>query len=67
MGCDGIWEVKTNGDMVKWVKSRLDQKKEIGLIVQELLDELIAKDSAGSEYGMDNMSAILVKFNQTKK
>ncbi len=23
MGCDGIWEVKTNEDMVKWVSKKL--------------------------------------------
>ena len=26
MGCDGIWEVKSNEDMIKWVKKRLDSK-----------------------------------------
>lgn len=26
MGCDGIWEIKTNNEMVEWVKNRLDRK-----------------------------------------
>jgi serine/threonine protein phosphatase PrpC len=26
MGCDGIWEVKSNSEMVAWVKSRLEEK-----------------------------------------
>lgn len=62
MGCDGIWEIKTNVEMVDWVKSRLD-KKEFPKICEELLDELVSKDS-GNQYGMDNMSAILIKFNK---
>jgi len=32
-----------------------------------LLDDLVAKDSSGSEYGMDNMSSILIKFDRNKK
>jgi len=31
-----------------------------------LLDDLVAKDGANSEYGMDNMSAILIKFDKKK-
>lgn len=31
-----------------------------------MLDDLVAKDGANSEYGMDNMSAILIKFDKKK-
>lgn len=48
--------------MVEWVAKRLDAKKEQGKILEELLDELVAKDT-NREYGMDNMSAILITFN----
>lgn len=65
MGCDGIWEVKTNNDMIDWVRKRLDNNIPLQKITEELLDELVSRDS-GNQYGMDNMSAILVKFN-TKK
>jgi hypothetical protein len=34
-------------------------------IVEDLLDELVSKDS-GNQYGMDNMSAILIKFVKKK-
>lgn len=68
MGCDGIWEVKSNSEMVAWIRTRLEDKKmPVGKVIEELLDELVAKDSANSEYGMDNMSAILIKFDKTKK
>lgn len=49
--------------MVEWVGKRLAEKKESGIILEELLDELVAKDSS-REYGMDNMSSILIKFNK---
>ena len=61
MGCDGIWEQKSNEDMVKWVTKRLDSKKDNAKIVEELLDQLVAKDT-NREYGMDNMSSILINF-----
>ena len=63
MGCDGIWEVKSNGDMVDWIKKRLSKEVSHTSIVEELLDELVSKDS-GNLYGMDNMSTILVKFGK---
>ena len=32
MGCDGIWEIKTNKEMVEWVNKRLDKQQELGPI-----------------------------------
>lgn len=51
--------------MVEWVRKRLDNNAELKNITEELLDELISKDS-GNQYGMDNMSVILIKFNKKK-
>lgn len=52
--------------MVEWVKKRLSKPNvELKSITEELLDELVSKDS-GNQYGMDNMSAILIKFNTSK-
>jgi hypothetical protein len=48
--------------MVDWVKSRLD-RRDFKLICEDLLDELVSKDS-GNQYGMDNMSAILIRFGK---
>lgn len=46
--------------MVSWVNARLDKRK-FELICEDLLDQLVSKDS-GNQYGMDNMSAILIRF-----
>ena len=47
------------------MRRRLDNKAALKEIVEELLEELISKDS-GNQYGMDNMSAILIRFNKKK-
>jgi serine/threonine protein phosphatase PrpC len=39
MGCDGIWERKSNEVMVSWIRTRLLAKKEPIKILEELLDE----------------------------
>ena len=65
MGCDGIWQVKENHQMVDWVSKRIAKQTANKAILQELLDQLVSKDS-GNQYGMDNMSAILVKFDKKK-
>ena len=56
--------MKTSSDMIKWVKKRLESTKVLGDVLEELLMDLVAKDGNNSEYGMDNMSAILIKFNK---
>lgn len=63
MGCDGIWELWDNNQMAKWVSKQLEQKKAHGVILEELLDELVSKDGH-TQHGMDNMSAILIVFRR---
>lgn len=67
MGCDGIWEVKKSGEMIGWIQSRISKQKKLDQILKQLLSELVAKDNKQTEWGMDNMSAILIKFLKTKK
>lgn len=49
LGCDGIWEVKTNQFIIDFVGTRL--KKEIlpSRIAEELLDTLLAPDSSSKD------------------
>jgi serine/threonine protein phosphatase PrpC len=46
MGCDGIWETKTNEEMVDYIYDRLRNKKNPKDIVQELLYDIISPDYA---------------------
>lgn len=65
MGCDGIWQVKNNNQMVEWVSKRLAKSISSTNIVEQLLGELVSKDSS-NQYGMDNMSAMLITFDKKK-
>lgn len=47
--------------MVEWVGKRIQDGHEGTEILEELLDELVSKDNS-SQYGMDNMSSILITF-----
>lgn len=73
MGCDGIWETKTNEEMVEYIYERLKQKKELKAIVEELLNDIISPDytqTGKPKYfnpniskggiGCDNMTCILI-------
>lgn len=46
MGCDGIWETKSNEEMVEYIYDRLKQKKEMKTIVEEILYDIISPDYA---------------------
>lgn len=70
MGCDGIWEKKSNEEMVSYVYDKLKQQKEKGeedlkKIVYDLLQESIAEDVKEAQgVGCDNMTCILINFKK---
>lgn len=59
MGCDGIYEIKTNQELLDFVREKLLAKEKLETIVESLLDWILAKDTS-SGYGCDNMTTILV-------
>lgn len=44
MGCDGIWETKTNQQMVDYLYEKLRTKKDLKQIVRDLLEDIISPD-----------------------
>lgn len=58
MGCDGIWETKTNDEMVEYIYDRLKQKKELKAIVEELLHDIISPDY--TQTGKPSFSLLMV-------
>ena len=70
MGCDGIWEKKTNEEMVAYVYDKLKQQKEAGeddlkKIVSDLLHDSIAEDVKEAQgVGCDNMTCVLIVFKR---
>ena len=63
IGCDGIWETKTAEEICEFTNERLRMNPvgKISVIVGELLDLLIAKETTEG-MGCDNMSCIIVQY-----
>lgn len=63
IGCDGIWQrfVDNSQGLINIIKAHIGNAKPNRKIMEELLDELVAKDTM-SGIGCDNMTAILVKI-----
>lgn len=66
MGCDGIWEQKTNEEMIDWVANNDNyQKGNIEGAVKDLLLHTVSPSIAETEgKGCDNMTCIIIKFNK---
>jgi serine/threonine protein phosphatase PrpC len=47
--------------MIAWIQKRIDESVDLKDILDELLNELVAKDPNDYD-GTDNMTAILIKF-----
>lgn len=45
MGCDGIWETLSEKEIVDFIYGKLKEKTPLKMIVEELLDKLIAPDT----------------------
>lgn len=44
MGCDGIWETKSNEEMVEYIYDKFKKGKELREIVTDLLNDIISPD-----------------------
>ena len=63
MGCDGIWERKSNEEMVEYVYEKLKEEKTLKETVSDLLLDTIAPSIAETQgIGCDNMTCVLIKF-----
>lgn len=44
MGCDGVWETKSNQEMVDFIYERIHAGKESKMIIDDLLNDIISPD-----------------------
>jgi len=45
MGCDGIWEIKTNQENVDFVQQKLKEKETLKSTAEALISSLLAKSA----------------------
>lgn len=63
IACDGIWDCLTSQEAINLVLPRLNKGK-ISKIIEDIMDSVIAKDiNEKNGLGCDNMTCIVVKFN----
>jgi len=70
LGCDGIWDCKTNQEACDFVSERLKKNPSVKLskVLEELLDEILAPDIyTDTGVGCDNMTIIVVQFKKATK
>ncbi|XP_021860159.1 probable protein phosphatase 2C 27 isoform X1 [Spinacia oleracea] len=57
IGCDGIWDVFSNQNVVDFVRKRLQTHNDVKLCCKEVVEEAIKRDA------MDNLTVVIVSFH----
>jgi len=65
IGCDGIWETRTNQQIIDFVREKLEKEAKVSGAVELLLDDIIAPDTING-LGCDNMTCIVVSLTDKK-
>ncbi|CAJ0942637.1 unnamed protein product, partial [Mesorhabditis belari] len=66
VACDGIWNSMESQQVVDYVKERLEKKRSLADIVEELCDSCMAENTAGDGTGCDNMTVILIDLQKAQ-
>lgn len=67
IACDGIWDVKTNDEVCRFVVARLRAGLPLARVVEELLDDCLAADPKQTGgLGGDNMTCVIVRLNRNR-
>lgn len=64
LGCDGIWDIYSNKQLVHFIKYHLTLGVSLDGIVAKILDHGIAQANSNTGVGFDNMTVIIVVFNK---
>ncbi|KAM8953562.1 protein phosphatase 1G isoform 2-T2 [Pelodytes ibericus] len=71
IACDGIWNVMSSQEVVEFIHDKISKREKSGepvllsSVVEELLDQCLAPDTSGDGTGCDNMTCIIVRFQQS--
>lgn len=67
LACDGIWNYMTSQEVVDFVREKMkeeENRKKLSLICEMLFDKCLAPNTLGDGTGCDNMTCIIVTFDQ---
>lgn len=73
MGCDGVWEQKTNEEMVSWIYKKIaaqNQATAYSANLNSIIESLLKTECLSPNHvqsgglGCDNMTAILIAFGK---
>ena len=64
LACDGIWDVYSNKQLIRFIKYHLTQGIKLDGIIPKLLDHGIAQANSSTGVGFDNMTAIIIVLNK---
>ena len=67
IGCDGIFNVLTNQEVVDFVLKGVQQKHTLAEIAANLCEECMAADASGDGTGCDNETVIIVRLKGNNK
>jgi serine/threonine protein phosphatase PrpC len=68
MGCDGVYETKTNQDIVDFFNKEYSQSNSLKAVVEKYLDSNVSPDYIKTEgAGCDNMTCIAIRFKHGSK
>eukprot|EP00096_Caligus_rogercresseyi_P003254 TRINITY_DN159_c0_g1_i1.p1 TRINITY_DN159_c0_g1~~TRINITY_DN159_c0_g1_i1.p1 ORF type:complete len:430 (+),score=130.21 TRINITY_DN159_c0_g1_i1:334-1623(+) len=62
LACDGIWDVLSNEEVVKFVAARIALNHQPEIICEKLMNRCLSEDSGMNGFGCDNMTVIIVCF-----
>jgi len=65
LGCDGIWEIKSNQEIIDFVAPKLSKDSKVSGVVEDLLDAIVAPDTING-LGCDNMTCIVITLKDKK-
>ncbi|KAF8820548.1 hypothetical protein IE077_003055, partial [Cardiosporidium cionae] len=66
VACDGIWDCKTNQEVVTFVRNGIAQNTPLSRICEELCDACLSTSPNTNEgLGCDNMTCLIVKFTES--
>jgi len=64
LACDGVWDVKTNDEVCRFIRDRLRKGQGITSIIETLLDDCITTDpKVTGGLGADNMTCVVIKLH----